>query len=252
MSVEAPRCLITLCTYNERDNVDRLIPEIRAAVPSADLLVVDDNSPDGTSEVVRQLSATDPQIQLLWRAKKAGLGAATLAGFQVAIDRGYDFVLNMDADFSHAPRYLPELLAAMTDADIVIGSRYVPGGRIMGWPPLRHVMSRGINAYSRWLLGLTCHDCSGAYRCYRISKLRELDFSKFRARGYAFQEEMLYRCARIGCRIKEIPIVFEDRIAGQSKINPRETIRALQDILLLTGDRVRGVSVKTAEPIADR
>lgn len=195
MSTESPRCVITLCTYNERENISRLIPEIRAALPQADLLVVDDNSPDGTSDVVRQFSETDPQVHLLWRAGKEGLGAATLAGFQAAIERSYDFVLNMDADFSHHPRYLPALYAAMDRADVVIGSRYVSGGGITGWPFLRHFMSRGINIYSRWLLGLKSRDCSGAFRCYRISKLREIDFSKFRSRGYAFQEEMLYRCA---------------------------------------------------------
>ncbi|HTN01604.1 MAG TPA: polyprenol monophosphomannose synthase [Planctomycetaceae bacterium] len=244
MSTESVRCVITLCTYNERENISRLIPEIRAALPQADLLVVDDNSPDGTSDVVRQLGETDPQVHLLWRGGKEGLGAATLAGFQAAMERSYDFVLNMDADFSHHPRYLPALYAAMNEADVAIGSRYIPGGGITGWPFLRHFMSRGINIYSRWLLGLKSRDCSGAFRCYRISKLREIDFSKFRSRGYAFQEEMLYRCARVGCRLVEVPIVFEDRIAGQSKINRMETIRALRDIFLLTLDRVRGASVR--------
>ncbi len=244
MSTESPRCVITLCTYNERENISRLIPEIRAALPQADLLVVDDNSPDGTSDVVRQLGEIDPQVHLLWRGGKEGLGAATLAGFLAAIERDYEFVLNMDADFSHHPRYLPALYAAMNEADVAIGSRYIPGGGITGWPFLRHFMSRGINIYSRWLLGLKSRDCSGAFRCYRVSKLREIDFSKFRSRGYAFQEEMLYRCARVGCRLVEVPIVFEDRIAGQSKINRMETVRALRDIFLLTLDRIRGASVR--------
>lgn len=238
------RLVVTVCTYNERENIARLIPLILEALPQADVLVVDDNSPDGTAEVVRKLGQGDSRVKLLLRTAKEGLGAATLAGFRWAIDHGYDFVLNMDADFSHHPRHLTAVFGGMNSADVCIGSRYVPGGGIVGWSPQRHLMSQGINVYSRVLLGLRTNDCSGAFRSYRIAKLREIDFVRFRSRGYAFQEEMLYRCARVGCRIVETPITFEDRIVGQSKINLREMLRALRDLFLLGLDRLRDTPVQ--------
>ncbi|MBS0203772.1 MAG: polyprenol monophosphomannose synthase [Planctomycetes bacterium] len=238
------RTLVTLCTYNERENISRLIPLILEALPAADVLVVDDNSPDGTADLAREMGRSDPRILLLLRMKKEGLGAATLAGLCHAIDLGYEFVLNMDADFSHHPRHLQAIRNCMSVADVGIGSRYIPGGAIVGWSLKRHVMSQGINIYSRILLGLRTGDCSGAFRCYRISKLREIDFNRFRSRGYAFQEEMLYRCQRVGCRLTETPIVFEDRVVGQSKINVKEIVRALRDLFLLGLDRLRDTPVK--------
>lgn len=241
---DAGRTLVTVCTYNEFENISRLIPMIREALPEADLLVVDDNSPDGTSEVVREFGRNDPRVHLLLRTTKEGLGAATLAGLQWSIDQGYEFVLNMDADFSHHPRHLAAVRGCMAVGDVGIGSRYVPGGDILGWSLKRHIMSQGINIYSRVLLGLRVHDCSGAFRCYRISKLKEVDFNRFRSRGYAFQEEMLYRCERVGSRLVETPIIFEDRIVGQSKINVREIVRALRDLFLLGLDRLRDTPVK--------
>ena len=243
MSASPSRLVVTLCTYNERENIGKLIPMVLQYLPTADVLVVDDNSPDGTADVVRKMSATDSRVKLLLRTKKEGLGAATLAGFQWAIDSGYDYVLNMDADFSHHPRYLPSLQACMDFADVAVGSRYVAGGGITGWSLKRHFMSQGINWYSHVLLGAGAHDCSGAFRCYRISKIRQLDFKKIRARGYAFQEEFLYRCARVGCRIVETPIVFEDRIVGQSKINVPEIVRSLRDLFLLGLDGIRDTPV---------
>ena len=238
------RLVVTVCTYNERENIARLIPLILETLPQADVLVVDDNSPDGTAEVAREFGRSDPRVKLLLRTAKAGLGAATLAGFRSAIEQGYDFVLNMDADFSHHPRHLTAVFGCMNSADVGIGSRYVPGGGIVGWPLQRHLMSQGINAYSRVLLDLRTNDCSGAFRCYRIAKLREIDFTRFRSRGYAFQEEMLYRCARVGCRIAETPITFEDRVVGQSKINFREMLRAVRDLFLLGLDRLRDTPVR--------
>ena len=242
-SKKSPRLVVTLCTYNERENIAKLIPQVLEALPMAHVLVVDDSSPDGTADVVRQLMSRDDRVQLLLRTAKEGLGAATIAGFQWSIDHDYEFVLNMDADFSHHPRYLPALNACMDVADVAIGSRYVPGGSITGWSLLRHFMSQGINFYSHVLLGLRAKDCSGAFRCYRISKLRELDFTKIRSRGYAFQEEFLYRCARNQCRIVETPIVFEDRIVGQSKINFPEILRSLRDLFLLGLDGIRETPV---------
>ncbi len=242
------RILVTICTYNERANIVTLVPEIRQQLPECDVLVVDDNSPDGTADAVRTLQRTDPRVDLLLRTQKAGLGAATIAGFEEGLRRNYDWLINMDADWSHPPAVLPEIQRRMAEADVIIGSRYVAGGEITGWPWTRHLMSRGINWYSRLLLGITARDCSGAYRAYRASKLRDIDFSRFRSRGYAFQEEMLYRCQKAGCRIVEVPITFADRIVGQSKINVREIVRALWDLAVLSVTPLKsgeaGASVK--------
>ncbi len=243
-STSPPRVLVTICTYNEKENIGQLVPAIRGSLPIAHILVVDDNSPDGTADVVRRLGANDPQVHLLLRMQKQGLGAATIAGIQQGLGEGYDFVINMDADLSHPPQVLPQLLAAMDHADVAIGSRYVPGGGVKNWGWIRPFMSWGVNTYSRILLGIKPRDCSGAYRCYRVAKLREIDFGKIRSKGYAFQEEFLYRCARVGCRFAEVPIVFENRVVGESKINSKEVVRALKDIAFLGWDRLRGVSVR--------
>lgn len=240
----AGRTLVTICTYNERENISRLIPMVLEYLPAADVLVVDDNSPDGTADVVRELGRTNPHVLLLLRTAKEGLGAATIAGLKWAIDHGYEFVLNMDADFSHHPRHLPAVRNCMNVADVGVGSRYIPGGGIVGWSLKRHLMSQGINVYSQVLLGLRTQDCSGAFRCYRISKLKEIDFARFRSRGYAFQEEMLYRCLKVGSKIVETPIVFEDRVVGQSKINKKEIVRALRDLFLLGLDSIRDAPVR--------
>ena len=237
------RLLVTLCTYNERENLGEIIPEIFRFAPHANILVIDDNSPDGTGQLADDLAARDERVHVLHRAGKLGLGTATLAGFAYAIEQGYDLLINLDADFSHHPRHLPALLECMSRADVSIGSRYVVGGGVVGWGLKRHLMSQGINWYARLLLRLRTKDNSGSYRCYRIAKLRELDLSKFRARGYAFQEEVLYRCRRIGCRFEETPIMFEDRRYGESKINLREVIEALRVLLVLGWDNVRGVPV---------
>ena len=237
------RLLVTLCTYNERENLGEIIPEICRFAPHANILAIDDNSPDGTGQLADELAAQDSRVHVLHRAGKLGLGTATLAGFAYAIEQGYDLLINLDADFSHHPRHLPALLECMSRADVSIGSRYVVGGGVVGWGLKRHLMSQGINWYARLLLRLRTKDNSGSYRCYRIAKLRELDLSKFRARGYAFQEEVLYRCRRIGCRFEETPIMFEDRRYGESKINLREVIEALRVLLVLGWDNVRGVPV---------
>lgn len=235
-----PRMLVTLCTYNERENLERLIPQIHAHLPEADVLVIDDNSPDGTGQLADRLAATDPRVKVLHRSGKLGLGTATLAGFRYAIEHGYGLLMNMDADFSHHPRHLPALVACMDRTDVAIGSRYVPGGGIRGWGLKRHVMSRGVNLLARTLLGLKTRDNSGAYRCYRVEKLRQLNLDAFLARGYAFQEEVLYRCRQIGCRFAETPIVFEDRRVGQSKANLREIVFALRDIARMALERLCG------------
>lgn len=233
------RSLITLCTYNERENIATLVPALRAHCPSAVVLVIDDNSPDGTADEVRRLAVSDPQVQLLLRMKKEGLGAATIAAFKYGIEHGYDVLVNMDADWSHPPDAAPRLLGALESVDVAIASRYIPGGRIEGWSWLRHFMSRGINAYTRLLLRLKPRDCSGAFRAYRVEKLQQIDFTRFRSLGYAFQEEILFRCRAVGCRFAETPYTFRNRRVGETKINVVEIARALRDILLLAFERSR-------------
>jgi dolichol-phosphate mannosyltransferase len=235
------RTLITLATYNELENLPRLVDEIFAAVPDADLLVIDDNSPDGTGKWCDERAATDGRVKCLHRSGKLGLGTATIAAMQYAIEHGYDYMVNLDADFSHPPRYLPRLIAGLrqrTDADgwrydVMIGSRYIPGGKIEGWPAKRHVMSRCVNLYARCLLGLSPRDCSGAFRAYRVELLRKLDFAAIRSRGYSFQEEILWLLKRAGARFGEAPITFVERQFGQSKINSKEAYAALGVIFRL-------------------
>jgi dolichol-phosphate mannosyltransferase len=221
-----PSLLVTLCTYNERENIERLLPEIFAAAPQAHVLVIDDSSPDGTGQYAQRISEQDPRVHVLHRPVKEGLGAATAAGMQWGIDRGYELLLNMDADFSHPPRYIPDLVAAMDRADVAIASRYVPGGKIVNWGLKRHVMSRTINFYARVILGLSTRDNSGSFRCYRASKLAEIPPSRLRAKGYAIQEELLYRCRKVGCRFVEVPFTFEERRFGTTKISLKEAIDA--------------------------
>src|SRR5262245_26633840 len=222
----ASRLLVTLCTYNERENLTALIPEIRRYAPDGGILVVDDNSPDGTGGVADEWATRDRSVRVIHRAGKLGLGTAMIAAFRFAFDHNYDFLINLDADFSHRPRYIPALLALMEQADVAIGSRYVAGGGVLGWGVRRRFMSRAINLYARTLLRLKTRDNSGSYRCYRLARLRKLDFTAFVARGYAFQEEILYRCRRIGCTFVETPIVFEDRRCGTSKMSLKETLAA--------------------------
>jgi dolichol-phosphate mannosyltransferase len=231
--------LVTLATYNEIENLPRLVDEILAVAPDVDLLVIDDNSPDGTGTWCDTKSAFEPRLACLHRSGKLGLGTATIAGMRYAIEHEYRFVLNMDADFSHHPRYLPALLTGMDRADgspavdVMIGSRYISGGKIEGWPLKRHLMSRGVNTYARWLLGLPAKDCSGAFRCYRVSRLAQIDFDKIRSRGYSFQEEILWHLKRQGATFGETPITFADRRYGTSKIDSREAWSALRIILAL-------------------
>ncbi|MDA1017273.1 MAG: polyprenol monophosphomannose synthase, partial [Planctomycetota bacterium] len=218
------RVLVTLCTFNERENIERLIPEIHGHLPSAEILVVDDSSPDGTGELADQLALADPRIHVLHRTGKLGLGTATVAAFRYGTKHEYDYLINMDADFSHHPRYLPALLECMSRVDVAIGSRYVVGGGVVGWGLMRHLMSRSVNIYARLLLRLRSRDNSGSFRCYRVSHLARIDFDQVRARGYAFCEEILYLCRRVGCSFEETPIVFEDRRYGVSKINWKEVV----------------------------
>lgn len=218
--------LITLCTYNERENIVQLIPELHSVAPDATILVIDDNSPDGTGQLADRLSAADPRVQVLHRAGKLGLGTAIMAGFQYAIEKQFEFVVNLDADFSHGPKYIPDLIALMPQCDVAIASRYVPGGGVAGWTLGRKLMSQSINLWARLCLGLSTQDNSGSFRCYRVSKLAEIDWTLTIAKGYAFQEEVLYRCRRVQCRMKESPFIYEDRRFGTTKINLSECTTA--------------------------
>jgi dolichol-phosphate mannosyltransferase len=223
----AGRILVSLATYNERDNLAPLIGQIQEMLPAADVLVIDDNSPDGTGRRADELAQQDPRIHVLHRPGKLGLGTATLAAMRFAMAHGYDLLVNMDADFSHHPRYLPGLLGGMPGRDLMIGSRYIPGGGTVNWPLSRKLMSWGVNALARLLLRIPAHDASGAYRCYRTSLLRRTNLEGLISRGYSFQEEILYRFRLAGCRFGETPIIFGDRLAGSSKVNLREVARSL-------------------------
>ena len=235
------RVLITLATYNEVENLGPLVRAIRQEAPAAAILVIDDNSPDGTGRLADELKATLPDVHVLHRAGKLGLGSAVIAGMRFAIERGYDYLINLDADFSHPPRFIPAILAGMRDHDVMIGSRYIPGGSVEGGFDLkRKFMSWGINWYTRTLLGLETRDNSGSYRCYRVSKLAEIDFDRVRSRGYSFFEEILYWCKQVGCRFGETPIRFEDRRAGITKINKAEVVLALKILFQLGVDRALG------------
>ncbi|HET6883566.1 MAG TPA: polyprenol monophosphomannose synthase [Pirellulales bacterium] len=234
----ADKTLVMTATYNEIDNLPLLVAEVFQHAPDVDMLVVDDNSPDGTGKWCDEQAQKDARLHCLHRQGKLGLGSAIIAGMRYSIEHGYKHLLNMDADFSHHPRFLPQLIAAMDPpdgppVDVVIGSRYVPGGGIEGWPLKRHLMSRGVNLYTRWFLGLESKDCSGGYRCYRVEKLAQVDFDAFLSHGYSFQEEMLWRLKRLGCRFGETPILFVDRVRGSSKIDARESITALRVIFTL-------------------
>lgn len=234
---EPPRVLIALCTYNERQNVEQLIPLLRAAVPEADLLFVDDNSPDGTGQYIREVGQGDSRVLLLHREKKEGLGVAVRAGFVYAVEQGYDLLVNLDADFSHPPAVIPELLAASKRADVVIASRYVSGGGVVGWPWRRKVMSWAINTYVRIVLGLKTRDNSGSFRCYRVARLQQADLSQVRCRGYAVFEELLFRLKRAGATFLEVPYIFEERRFGTTKISMQEAVRAIVNLAVL---RLRG------------
>lgn len=231
--IAQPRILIALATYNERDNLAPLVEVIRATVPAADVLILDDNSPDGTGALADTLAQNDARVHVIHRAGKLGLGTAILTILRHALDRGYDFLLTMDADFSHPPRYLPDVLKGMDHADVMIGSRYVPGGGVENWPLSRRLMSRTTSGLVRFLLGLPIRDTSGNYRCYRLSLLRRANLDNIVSHGYSFLQEVLHRCHLAGAVFGETPIVFVDRRAGHSKANLKEMVGSLSALFRL-------------------
>src|SRR5262249_52445104 len=214
------RILICVPTYNERDNLEALVQTVHSVLPEAHLLVVDDNSPDGTGQLADQLAAREPRIQVLHRAGKLGLGTAYLEGFRRGLAQGYEFLFEMDCDFSHDPRYLPDLLlAAQSGADLAVGSRYVAGGGTRNWGLGRKLVSRGGSLYARTILGVKVRDLTSGFKCFRRRVLEALPLDSVRTQGYGFQIEMTYRALRAGFRGVEVPIVFVDRRVGQSKMS---------------------------------
>ncbi|HEX6590157.1 MAG TPA: polyprenol monophosphomannose synthase [Longimicrobiales bacterium] len=222
MRDNASRALVIVPTFNERDNIERLTREVLAQDPRLDVLIIDDNSPDGTGQLADQLAAADPRITVHHRAGKLGLGTAYLEGFRIGIGRGYGLMLEMDADFSHDPAHLPAYLAAAEEYDVVLGSRYLHGRvTVINWPITRLILSYGANVYARFVTGLPVADATGGYKCFRRNVLEAIALDRVESEGYAFQIEMSFRAWKRGFRIGEIPIVFVDRTAGESKMSKR-------------------------------
>ena len=213
------RVLVIIPTYNEADNVSVILDRLFAAVPDVQALVVDDGSPDGTGEVADKLAAEDGRIEVLHRTEKAGLGAAYVAGFRRGLAAGYDVLVEMDADGSHAPEQLPRLLAALAHADVVLGSRWVPGGQVQNWPKSREALSRGANLYTRLALGVGLHDATGGYRAYRRAVLAAIELDSIASHGYCFQIDLAWRAVQAGFRVTEVPITFAERERGESKMS---------------------------------
>jgi len=213
------RVLVLVPTYNEKDNVERVVGRLRAAVPTADVLIVDDGSPDGTGDLANGIAAGDPQVQVMHRPSKEGLGAAYVAGFRWGLERGYDVLVEMDADGSHQPEQLPDLLAALSSADLVLGSRWVPGGHVVNWPLRRQLLSRGGNTYVRLMLGFAVRDATGGFRAFRRQTLEGLSLEDVNSAGYCFQVDLAWRAVRRGFTVTEVPIGFVERELGTSKMS---------------------------------
>jgi dolichol-phosphate mannosyltransferase len=236
-----PRTLVVTPTYNEKDNLPRFTRAVREALPDADLLIVDDNSPDGTGQLADTLSAADPHVRVLHRPGKQGLGTAYVQAFTRGLAEGYDRFFEMDADFSHDARYLPDFVRALDEGyDIVIGSRNIPGGRVDGWGPGRHFISKGGSLYSRTILGLSIHDLTSGYKAFTRRALEAIDLGAVHSNGYSFQIEMTYRAVLRGMRVKEVPIVFVDRRAGRSKMSRKIFLEAVGMVWKLRFDAARG------------
>jgi dolichol-phosphate mannosyltransferase len=224
------RVVVVIPTYNEADNLRWIVGRLRAAVPGVDVLVVDDGSPDGTGDLGDRMAASDPQVTVLHRATKTGLGAAYLEGFAVALARGYDVVGEMDADGSHQPEQLPRLLDALAGADLVIGSRWVPGGSVVNWPLRRELLSRGGSLYVRLLLGVKVRDATAGYRLFRRTSLEKIDLESVQSTGYVFQTDMVARTLAAGLTVREVPIEFVERVRGDSKMSGAVATESLKRI----------------------
>lgn len=238
------RVVVVIPTYNEADNLAWIVDRMRRAQPEVDLLVVDDESPDGTGRIADTLAQADPQVHVLHRAAKGGLGAAYLHGFAWALEEGYDVIGEMDADGSHQPEQLHRLLEALDDADLVIGSRWVPGGSVVNWPRHRELLSRGGNLYVRLLLGITVRDATAGFRLFRRQTLEKIDLAKVRSTGYVFQTDLVARTLNAGLTVREVPIEFVERVRGDSKMSGAVATESLKRITIWglreRRDQVRG------------
>lgn len=230
MPYVANRIVMVVPTYNEADNLVWIVDRLRSAVPAVDVIVVDDSSPDGTGKIADELADVDPQVHVVHRTTKQGLGAAYLHGFKVALGMGYDAIGEMDADGSHQPEQLHLLIEALADADLVIGSRWVPGGSVVNWPLRRELLSRGANLYARLLLGIPVRDATAGFRLFRRTTLEAIDLDTVQALGYVFQAELAFRTLRAGLRVREVPIEFVERIRGSSKMSGQVATESLRRI----------------------
>jgi len=245
------RALIVIPTYNERNNIIRLVPEVLRQDPRLEILIVDDNSPDGTGDVADELAASTPRVQVLHRARKQGLGPAYIAGFRYALAQGADLIFEMDADFSHSPTVLPQFLHEMDidSADLILGSRYVAGGGVQNWELLRRIISQGGSLYARTILGVAIRDLTGGFKCFRRQVLETIDLDAVAANGYVFQIEMTYRALLLGFRVKEIPILFANRTEGQSKMSGSIFLEAALAVWKL---RLRRAQLRTETTITPK
>jgi glycosyltransferase involved in cell wall biosynthesis len=232
------RALVIVPTYNEAENIERLVGEILAQTAPIDVVVVDDNSPDGTGELADALASQHPRVSVIHRADKLGLGTAYIAGFRRALELGYGYAITMDADFSHNPRYLPGLLALMAQHDLGIGSRYVPGGGATGCTWSRILLSKVANGLAKGALGLKAHDCTAGFRCYKAEVLRAIELDTIFSSGYSFLVEMVTRCERRGFSVGELPIVFDNRRLGASKISRKEIYKSVYTVFRLRFSRL--------------
>ena len=227
------KAVVVVPTYNERQNIDALLEALLALPGGLHVLVVDDGSPDGTGTRVDEWVAREPRVGVIHRPRKMGLGTAYIAGFSRGLADGFEALIEMDADFSHRPAYVPELIAKAGEFDLVIGSRYIPGGGTSGWGLHRRLLSQGANVFARGMLGLKVRDCTAGFRCYTAAALRRIDFTGVLAEGYSFQVEMLVRILKSGGRVAETPIIFEERRHGRSKISRAEVFKAIGTVIRL-------------------
>ncbi len=239
--MQGEHVVVVVPTYNEAENIELLVDQILAQEGVDRAVIVDDNSPDGTGRIADRLAEERPgQVDVIHRAGKSGLGTAYVAGYRRAFEHSATRIITMDADFSHQPGYIPAMLQLSQRCDLVIGSRYVPGGGSRNWGILRRALSRGANAVAHLALGLTARDCTAGFRCYHADLLQAIDLDEIRSNGYSFLIEMLFLCQQMGASVGEIPIIFEDRRAGRSKISQAEIGKAWQTVARLSGRRLRG------------
>lgn len=215
------KILVIIPTYNEKENISTILPLVLKQDQEIEVLVVDDSSPDGTGKLVEELQSSNPRIKLINREKKSGLGTAYITGFDYALQNGYDYIFEMDSDFSHDPNYIPDFLKAINDSDLVLGSRYIRGVNVVNWPITRLLLSYFANVYARWVTGLPVRDSTGGFKCFKREVLEKIGLDNIHSNGYAFQIEMSFRAWKKGFKIKEIPIIFVDRRAGESKMSKK-------------------------------